>query len=212
MPRPDRLVVVAGTGTEVGKTFVASAVIDECRGRGVRVAARKPAQSFAPGSGPTDADVLATAAGDDPRMVCPSHRWYAVPMAPPMAAAALGEPPFTIADLVRELVWPAGTEVGVAETAGGTASPLADDGDSAAFVAAVEPDVVVLVSDAGLGTIHAVRAAVATLEKTSGAQLAIHLNRFDEHDDLHLRNRDWLTTRDGFTVTTDVSVLARRFF
>jgi len=135
-----------------------------------------------------------------------------VPMAPPMAAAVLGEPAFTIADLVGELVWPAATEVGVVETAGGTASPLADDGDSAAFLAAVEPDAVVLVADAGLGTIHAVRAAVATLEKTSGAQLAVHLNRFDEHHDLHLRNRDWLATRDGFTVTTDVSVLARRFF
>ena len=44
----------------------------------------------------------AGAAASRPTSVCPPHRWYEVPMAPPMAADALGRPPFTIADLVAE--------------------------------------------------------------------------------------------------------------
>ena len=38
-----------------------------------------------------------------PTTVCPPHRCYAVPMAPPMAADALGRPVPTIADLLAEL-------------------------------------------------------------------------------------------------------------
>ncbi len=44
--RPDRIALICGTGTEVGKTWVASKVIEELRSRGRSVAARKPAQSF----------------------------------------------------------------------------------------------------------------------------------------------------------------------
>ena len=64
MNRPSRLVVVAGTATEVGKTWVGAAVARELRDRGTTVAARKPAQSFEPadvepGGIGTDADALA---------------------------------------------------------------------------------------------------------------------------------------------------------
>ena len=57
------LLAVAGTGTEVGKTFVAAAVLQWLRDRGHPVAARKPVQSFAPGDPSTDAHVLARATG-----------------------------------------------------------------------------------------------------------------------------------------------------
>jgi hypothetical protein len=36
------------------------------------------------------------------------------------------------------------------------------------------------------------------------------LNRFDENDPLHQRNRDWLSCRDGFDVVTDVEAAAAR--
>jgi 8-amino-7-oxononanoate synthase len=45
--RPRRLVAVLGTATDVGKTHVASALARLARGEGLRVAARKPVQSFA---------------------------------------------------------------------------------------------------------------------------------------------------------------------
>jgi dethiobiotin synthetase len=199
-------VVVAGTGTDIGKTFVAVAVLRELRARGLVVAARKPVQSFAPGDTETDADLLAGATGAAPTAVCPPHRWLEIPLAPPMAAEALGRPPFTIADLVSEIRNGGADDMPVVvETAGGVRSPIAADGDCIALIDALAPDLVVLVADAGLGTINAVRLSVAALE---GHRVVVHLNRFDAHSDLHVRNAQWLRTREGLDVVTDIEALA----
>ena len=205
--RPDLVVVVAGTATDVGKTFVAAALLGRLRATGTRVAARKPAQSFAPGDARTDADVLADATGEDPTAVCPRQRWYETPMAPPMAAEALGRPSFTIDDLVSELDWPAAVDVGLVETAGGVRSPLAADGDCASLALALTPDLVVLVADAGLGTINAVRLSAGALGRLP---VVVLLNRFDRGHELHGRNRRWLAGRDGYEVVTAVGALAER--
>ncbi|TDN77185.1 AAA domain-containing protein [Pseudonocardia autotrophica] len=58
MTRPSRLILVTGTGTEVGKTWVTAALSRRLRAFGIEVAARKPAQSFTPGETATDAAVL----------------------------------------------------------------------------------------------------------------------------------------------------------
>lgn len=208
MTPPRRLVVVTGTGTEIGKTWVATQLATALLATGLSVAARKPVQSFAPGDTPTDAEVLAAATGDDPRVVCPPHRWYEVAMAPPMAAEVLGREPFTIADLAGELVWRDGTDVGLVEGAGGPRSPLAADGDTVDLARSVGADAVVLVADAGLGTINAVRLAHAALETI--APVTVVLNRFDAANDLHERNREWLATRAGLDVTVAIEELARR--
>lgn len=193
MTRPDLLVAVVGTATEVGKTWVTAALCREAGDR--RVAARKPAQSF--DVPPTDADVLAAATGEDPATVC--RLSYPVPLAPPMAAEVLGEPVPTLADLA-DLAWSDGVEVGFVETAGGVRSPMAADGDAADLVHRLRPDFVLLVADAGLGVINAVRLSVAPLE---GLRVVVFLNRFDPADDLHRRNRAWLADGDGLTVVVD---------
>jgi dethiobiotin synthetase len=214
--RPRRLVVIVGTGTDVGKTWVAARLLNELRAVGLRVAARKPAQSFEPGDDQAtlDAAVLGAASGEAAEEVCPAHRWYEVPMAPPMAAEVLGRPAFSIGDLVTELRWPedeaAGADgadaaqavdVGLVETAGGVRSPLATDGDCLALCQALDPDLVALVADAGLGTINAVRLSIEALRAhvPDGAVVVV-LNRFDAAVDLHLRNRAWLRGRDALTV------------
>jgi len=205
-PRPERLVLVTGTGTEVGKTWVACRLARALRARGLMVAARKPAQSYDrhDDEADTDAGLLAHATGDHPAIVCPRHRWYPVPMAPPMAAEALGRPPFTIADLAAELVWSPGVGVGLVEAAGGVRSPLAADGDTAALAGAVRPERVLLVADAGLGTINAVRLSAEALAPWP---VTVVLNRYDPGDDLHVRNHEWLTVRDGLDVAVDVTDL-----
>jgi dethiobiotin synthetase len=175
------------------------------RDRGVAVAARKPVQSFEPGAGPTDAEVLAQATGETADAVCLPHRRYEVAMAPPMAAETLGRPPFTLADLVAELRWPEGVQVGLVEGAGGPASPLTADGDTAALCDELEPDIVVLVADAGLGVINAVRMCSDTLDPHP---LVVFLNRYDKTDELHRANAAWLVERDGFDVVTSVEELA----
>ncbi len=119
-------------------------------------------------------------------------------MAPPMAAEVLGRPRFTVEDLTAEIAWPAGCDVGLVETAGGLRSPLAADGDCVALCRLLEPDVVLLVADAGLGTINSVRLAAAALSES----LVVVLNRFDPDEDLHRRNRAWLADRDGLDVVT----------
>lgn len=194
--RPARLVVVAGTGTEVGKTWASAQALAALRDDGVQVAARKPAQSFGPGE-VTDAEVLAAATGEHQHVVCPEERWLPVPMAPPMAADALGLLPFRLSQLLP--TWPEGVELGLVETAGGVRSPLASDGDCAAYAHLLEPDHVLLVADAGLGTINGVRLSAEAL---APLPLVVLLNRFDLDDDLHRRNRAWLHDADGFHVVT----------
>ena len=170
----------------------------------MRVAARKPAQSFDPDDDPAglDAAVLGAASGEPPDEVCPPHRWYETPMAPPMAAERLGRPPFTIGELLTELAWPERpADVGLVETAGGVRSPLAADGDCLDYCAALAPDLMVLVADAGLGTINAVRLNTEALAPL-GVPTVVVLNRFDAASDLHRRNLEWLRERDGLRVHT----------
>ena len=203
------LVVCAGTGTEVGKTFVGAAALAELRRRGLSVAARKPVQSFDPTDGaPLDAAVLAAATGERVDEVCPSERSFEVPMAPPMAAAALGRPAPTLEDLVAALRWPRpAPDVRWVELVGGPRSPITPDGDGVDLTRRLQPDRVVLVADAGLGTINAVVLSTAPFVEI-GLVPVVVLNRYDPEDDLHRRNREWLTARQPGPVLTDSSALA----
>lgn len=202
--RPRQLVLVAGTGTEVGKTWVGARLATLARERGLSVCARKPVQSFDPAAGPTDAQVLADATGESVDTVCPPHRGYEVPMAPFMAAAALGRPPFTLADLLQELTWPE-CDLGLLEPAGGVRSPVTAEGaDTVDLADAVRPDRVLLVAGAGLGTINAVRLSVDAL---AGHAVEVVLNRYDDGDALHRANREWLAAHLPVPVVTDLVAL-----
>jgi dethiobiotin synthetase len=203
--QPRRLVVVVGTGTDIGKTWVSARLLATLRQRGITVAARKPAQSFDPGDDPAglDSAVLGRASGEPSEVVCLPHRWYEVAMAPPMAADALGRERITTPDLMAELRWPiAEIDVGLIETAGGVRSPQTHDGDATALVRGLAPHVVLLVADAGLGTINAARLCVDALVTIKGPELVVVLNRFNKTNDLHRRNRAWLREQDGLTVVT----------
>jgi dethiobiotin synthetase len=198
-------VFVAGTGTDVGKTWWASEVARALRAAGVSVAVRKPVQSASPGA-PRDADVLAAATGEDPLAVCPAHRTYDLAWAPPMAARELGLPPFTVRDLARELAWPETVVVGLVEGVGGPRSPIAADGDNVDFAREVQPDLVVLVADAGLGTINATRLSAGAFDDFA---LVVALNRFTD-DPLHARNGEFLVEHADLDVVVDPVVLAAR--
>ncbi|MHB8669353.1 MAG: ATP-dependent dethiobiotin synthetase BioD [Acidimicrobiales bacterium] len=206
-----QLCLVVGTGTEVGKTWVTCGLARRLRDAGWEVAARKPAQSFDPreaADGVTDAHLLAAATGDGAEAVCPAHRCYSLAMAPPMAADAMGRPSFTVAELVREIEWPDDVGFGLVEAAGGLRSPLAHDGDGVALAVELSPDRVILVGDAGLGTINAVRLCADALSGAGPWPLMVILNRYDERVPLHRANRDWLADRDGLHVVTGVGELA----
>ncbi len=205
MSRPRTVAFVAGTGTDIGKTWWAASTARELRSAGASVAARKPVQSGEPGA-PTDADALAAATGEDPAAVCSPHRTYPLAWAPPMAARELGQPGFSTADLAGGVVWPEGIDVGLVEGVGGPRSPISDDGDNVALAHLLAPDLVILVADAGLGTINAVRLSI---DAFAGFRTIVALNRF-AGEALQHRNRELLATEDGLTVVTEPRDLATR--
>jgi dethiobiotin synthetase len=206
----DRLLAIVGTDTEVGKTWFSAGLIRELRRRNLRVAARKPVQSFDPtDTGPLDADVLGEASGELPGVVCPEERGYPVAMAPPMAADALGRPTFSTEDLLAGIEWPTDADLCLLETVGGVRSPISSNGDSADLVRHLAPTNCILVADAGLGTINRVRLSLAALSACVPAtsRILVFLNRFDESD-LHRRNLNWLGKKDGIPVCTTINAAA----
>jgi dethiobiotin synthetase len=203
---PPTLLAVLGTATEIGKTWCSIQLITQLKERGHSVAVRKPVQSYQVPTArdtadDTDAELLAAASGEPVHTVCPPHRWYPEPMAPPMAADALGRDPIASTDLVDELHWPAETTVGIVETVGGVRSPMTHDIDSAGFAHLIGATHVLLVADAGLGTINAVRLSAAEM---GPIPTLVYLNRFDASD-LHRRNLEWLQTKDGYCTAVDIS-------
>jgi dethiobiotin synthetase len=126
-------------------------------------------------------------------------------MAPPMAARILGRGPVLMQEIVAEVHWPAGIDIGFVETVGGARSPLACDGDSMELLRQLHVDQLLLVADAGLGTINSVR---LTLAAVGALPTLVYLNRFDASNELHELNRRWLIEQDQLSVITDVHSLA----
>lgn len=204
---PRHLVVLLGTSTEVGKTWVAARLVEALRRQAITVNVRKPVQSYDPASSePTDAEVLGAASGESPEVVCAADHSFGLAMAPPMAAEVLGVDIPTVAEVVAGLRWTDGIDLGIVETVGGVRSPLCADGDSRQLALALGADVTVLVADAGLGVVDAVRKSVDSLAPVSPL---VFLNRYDAHDDLHRANRAWLTEHDGINVSVAIDSLAK---
>ena len=173
--RPRTLVFVAGTATDIGKTWWTAAVAPRAARR--RGAASPPASrcSRAIPATTTDGELLAAATGEEPDTVCPPARTLPLAWAPPMAAHELGLPPFTTADLAGGIDWPASVDVGLVEGVGGPRSPISADGDNVDLAHLLAPDLVVLVADAGLGTINAVRLSADAL---ADFPVIVALNRY----------------------------------
>lgn len=205
MSRPRLLLGVLGTHTEVGKTWVGVRLSLEARARGLRVAARKPVQSFDPSeNAPSDAELLADATGESPQQVCPARRCYELAMAPPMAADCLAKPRIELRELLDEVAWSPHVDLGLLESVGGPRSPITHDADSIEFITAARPDRLLLVADAGLGSLNAIRLSLACLPP-----LPVHvfLNRHDPADPLHALNRKWLAEHYGIGAQVTVAEL-----
>ena len=226
------LLLVLGTGTEVGKTWVGVSIVERCRAWGWHVQARKPAQSFDPTSGdPTDAELLAGATGEDPATVCTLS--YPIPMAPPMAAEALGLAPVTLSDLVGLVTWNAPTSTDSSGSPDSTGSPDSPDSTGSSGAAgssgsvglrlveaaggvrspqAVDGDCVDLARalhpDAMLLVAHAGLGTISAVRHgvraLAGFEPVVLLNFYDRADELHRRNARWLADRDGFRIATSV--------
>ena len=199
------VVFVAGTGTEVGKTWAAAGLAELLQRSGRTVAACKPVQSYDPDEGePTDAAVLAAATGQHPDAVCPPEHTYPVPLAPPMAAHKLERVCPNLDEMAANCRFVAPVDVGLVEGVGGLYSPMASDGHNLDLIKRIEPDLVIVVASAALGGIHDTMACTLPL---SAYKRVVFCNRFDPQTEVHVLNVRWL--RDaGLEVATGLPELA----
>ncbi|MFD7495389.1 dethiobiotin synthase [Streptomyces sp. NPDC059832] len=145
------VLVVTGTGTEIGKTVVTAAVAAACPDR--RVAVLKPAQTgLAPGE-PGDAAEVARLAGGHVTAVELAR--FPEPLAPATAARRAGLPPvrpYEIADAAQKLATE--HDLVLIEGAGGLLVRFDDEGSTLADAARLLAAPVLVVTPAGLGTLN----------------------------------------------------------
>lgn len=152
-----RVVVVTGTGTDVGKTIATAALAAAATGAGRRVAAVKPVQTGVTRDEPGDLDVVRALGGVD-TVLEPAR--LPEPLAPHTAArrAGVALPPLA-GTAARVVDLAAGHDVVLVEGAGGLLVRLDEHGATIADLAlavrgaGVEVAVVVVVG-AGLGTLN----------------------------------------------------------
>ncbi len=160
---------VAGTGTDVGKTYVTAALLRALAGAGRTVGALKPVVSGFDEAAPAGSDpaVLLGALGKTVTLEALDRvsPWrYAAPLAPNQAARLEGRQ--VDADAViafcREAIAAGGEALTFVESAGGIMSPLDDALTMLDFAQALSAPVL-LVAGAYLGTISHTLTAVAVI-------------------------------------------------
>ncbi|BCW89854.1 ATP-dependent dethiobiotin synthetase BioD [Alphaproteobacteria bacterium SO-S41] len=168
---------IAGAGTDIGKTYVAAALLRALARRGLAIDALKPVASGVDEADYTGSDpaMLLEALGQPVTAETVAHiapLRFAAPLSPPLAAKREGRV-LAFSD-VRDLCQTRTTEVGDAillvETAGGVMSPLDDDHTMLDLMAALSGPVV-LVSGSYLGAISHTLTALACL-RARGLQVA----------------------------------------
>lgn len=142
------IIALSGTGTGVGKTTTAVALVAALRQSGRKVHAWKPIET----GGVEDGRALTEASGTD----AIARVRLRDPVAPSVAARREGVF-ISVADLAKEGLERGGDPL-VVETAGGLFSPLSDDATNAELVRALSPDLHLLVAPNRLGVLHDVEA------------------------------------------------------
>jgi dethiobiotin synthetase len=164
---------VAGTGTDIGKTHVACALIRALRAKNVAVDAFKPVVSGFDPVDPSASDParLAKALGDPAALPRISPRRYLAPLAPNLAARLEGDV-LRLDDLVADCRAAMAGEhnLMLVEGAGGVMSPLTDEATNLDLIAALDLPVL-LIAGSYLGTISHVLTALVAL-RARGAKVA----------------------------------------
>ncbi|GAA2445808.1 dethiobiotin synthase [Streptomyces macrosporus] len=148
------VLVVTGTGTEVGKTVVTAALAATAVAAGRSVAVLKPAQTGVAEGEPGDVAEVRRLAGADVTAVELAR--YPEPLAPETAARRAGLPrvhPEAVAETVRTLVEE--HDLVLVEGAGGLLVRFDDRGSTLADAARLLGAPVLVVAAAGLGTLNA---------------------------------------------------------
>ncbi len=178
---------VAGTGTDLGKTHIACALLRAARARGARIDAFKPVVSGFDPDAPETSDParLAVAMGRPDAWPEISPRRFRAPLAPNLAAELEGQT-LAMADLIADSrAWLASRDVDLAlvEGAGGVMSPLTDDATNLDLMRALGLPVL-LVAGSYLGTVSHVLTALEVLRARDLAVAAIVVSESLDAPDL----------------------------
>ncbi|MFE6382786.1 dethiobiotin synthase [Streptomyces roseolus] len=179
------IVVVSGTGTEIGKTVVTAAVAAAAVAAGRSVAVLKPAQTgLAPGER-GDADEAVRLSG---AKTAAELARYPEPLAPGTAARRAGMAPVgpgRAAEVARALA--AEHDLVLVEGAGGLLVRFDEDGGTLADVARLLGAPVLVVAPAGLGTLNSTALTAEALRARGIEQLGVVVGSWPAEPDLAAR-------------------------
>jgi dethiobiotin synthetase len=180
------ILVVSGTGTDVGKTVVTAAVAALAGDRGRSVAVLKPAQTGLRDGEPGDLAEVRRLAGD---VTTRELRRYPDPLSPEAAARRSGLPPVTPAEAASaagELA--AGHDIVLVEGAGGLLVRFDPGGGTVADVAWALGAPVLLVAHAGLGTLNTTALTAEALVRRGIECIGVVVGRWPADPDLAARS------------------------
>ncbi|GHH85131.1 ATP-dependent dethiobiotin synthetase BioD [Streptomyces sulfonofaciens] len=165
------VVVVTGTGTEIGKTVTTAALAAVARAAGRSVAVLKPAQTgVAPGE-PGDADEVVRLAG---ALTAVELARFPEPLSPATAALRAGLAPVSARDVAEAAgKLAADHDLVLVEGAGGLLVRFDADGATLADAARELAAEVLVVAAPGLGTLNAVTLTAEALRTRGLAQLGV---------------------------------------
>jgi dethiobiotin synthetase len=179
------IVVVTGTGTDVGKTVVTAAVAALAADRGRRVAVLKPAQTGVAAGEPGDLAEVVRLAGD---VTTRELRRYPDPLSPEAAARRSGLPPVVpaqVAAAAAEL--DQDHDLVLVEGAGGLLVRFDPGGGTLADVAWALGAPVLLVAHAELGTLNVTSLTAEALVRRGIECVGVVVGRWPAEPDLAAR-------------------------
>ncbi len=205
-----RTLFITGTDTGVGKTHVASLLLQELTALGVRAGAFKPACSGAvlSAAGVAEWDDITRLAAALPQpveteMICPQR--FAAPLAPPLAARREGRLVDLTAIEAGIVDWQPHCDALVVEGAGGWFCPLTETQTFADWVTRRKWPVLI-VARRGLGTINHTLLTISAVRQRRLPIVGVILNQCQpEDDDLSVAdNAAEIEARSGVPVLGEI--------
>ncbi|WP_405921144.1 dethiobiotin synthase [Streptomyces sp. NBC_00122] len=180
------VVIVSGTGTEIGKTVVTAAIAAAAVAAGRSVAVLKPAQTGVGPAEPGDAAEVVRLAGSSVTAVELAR--YPEPLAPDTAARRAGLPtvsPAAVAEAANRLAL--SHDLVLVEGAGGLLVRFDEEGHTLADAAGLLGAPTLLVAPAGLGTLNSTTLSAEALRARGLTALGVVVGSWPAAPDLASR-------------------------
>ncbi len=198
-----RSLFVTGTGTDIGKTYVSAAIARYFTKRNLAIAYYKAAVSGADSIEESDAGFVRDSAGIKQETSSLLSYLYKRPLSPHLAARIEGN--FASLDKIKQdyLSLASKYDYVLSEGAGGIICPVVVESNQRIFYQDIIKTLgapVVIVADAGLGTINHTILTFEYLKARNIKVQGVILNRFDKSSVMHLDNLKMIEDLSGIKV------------